>query len=431
MVKITGKHQETIRTYVESLSYDDLSTFQTTNPTFLPLKKLIISLAPKMLDERAAMLLCSSAIEEVLGFSEDRLRFSPPFGVSVDTARRALEQQRPELYANIQQRIESLPRRYQVCLELPRIRWLGPFREPISEGLSIVGGLPEEFDGENGGGTARQHLSKRLDDPQYRRQRETAWLEIELFGYADESPESLLITEAISIAKQLAFVLGQCKFLGLQTSGARYGFARGSINDKAASDVRRIRLPQAAGRALSCLVLYTGDMLPERDTDHLGRLLYSQDQLAHRQALRRSMLSDGYSKVRDYFKCKSDPDYGRIATAIEWLLDAETADNETLAYLSSCIGLEALIGGGDASENIAGQRLADRYAYTLGRNAARRKALQAQYLDVLQIRGRLVHGRVSKLSPEDRPKLDMVRSMLADLLVHEIDLMFTRNCNDS
>jgi hypothetical protein len=101
--------------------------------------------------------------------------------------------------------------------------------------------------------------------------------------------------------------------------------------------------------------------------------------------------------------------------------DACYSDNQTLAYLAACIGLEALLGGGDEHLDDMSRRLADRYAYMLGKARSARQMLQSDYLEILKVRGRLVHARDSRLSGDALGSLERATNMLARVIRHELE----------
>ena len=100
------------------------------------------------------------------------------------------------------------------------------------------------------------------------------------------------------------------------------------------------------------------------------------------------------------------------------------AEDQTIAYLAACIGLESIFGEKDMSE--MSKRLEDRYAFLLGNDREDRKKLAQEYREVLRIRGQLVHARVKKLPPRDYKALETAREMLRKTIAHELT-SFTRD----
>jgi len=126
------------------------------------------------------------------------------------------------------------------------------------------------------------------------------------------------------------------------------------------------------------------------------------------------------SDVRRYFAARSDEDFGQIAAAIEWYQDSMWAENDTFAYIAACIGLEAVLGSGEEHLDSLSKRLADRYAFLMGKGRKEREELRAAYSSVLNLRGRLVHGKAARLDSKERPLLKKVQDLLLQLLWKEI-----------
>jgi hypothetical protein len=132
-------------------------------------------------------------------------------------------------------------------------------------------------------------------------------------------------------------------------------------------------------------------------------------------------LEEKVGPIRQFFARAQTEEGKSIGAAMEWYLDAEAGENETLAYLSCCIGLEAILGDHSASggDNVSGDRLADRYAFLLGKKHETRRELRREYKQVLDARGDLVHGRAARIPEKHKHKLRSVRQMLWQVLWHE------------
>ncbi|RAN44242.1 hypothetical protein RB25_20520 [Herbaspirillum rubrisubalbicans] len=96
--------------------------------------------------------------------------------------------------------------------------------------------------------------------------------------------------------------------------------------------------------------------------------------------------------------------------------------NDTLAFVAGCIGLEALLS--DPKENISQMtaRLADRFAFQIGKNRAERQALIEKFTRVFDVRGKLVHAKQRALDSSAKEALDLLHDLLDKLLLHELRL---------
>lgn len=116
----------------------------------------------------------------------------------------------------------------------------------------------------------------------------------------------------------------------------------------------------------------------------------------------------------------TDEANSRIVAAIEWYEDSLTVENQTVAVLSVCIGLEAILGEeSDMSEMT--KRLCDRLAFTLGKSRTERTEYHGEYLALLKLRGKLVHAKIFRLDESDQLVLRRGTELLREVIHHEVD----------
>lgn len=113
------------------------------------------------------------------------------------------------------------------------------------------------------------------------------------------------------------------------------------------------------------------------------------------------------------------PDSVPIQSAIEWAYEASTTDNDTIAFLQVCIGLEAILGDETASESISAT-LADRCAYLLGNDIQGRRTIRENFRELYKRRSKLAHGRAIRLEPEEWKYFNWGKSILNHLIMKEI-----------
>lgn len=125
-----------------------------------------------------------------------------------------------------------------------------------------------------------------------------------------------------------------------------------------------------------------------------------------------------FARVHDK-SAVSEPEH--IYSAIEWGLDGASNRNETMGFVQTCIGLEALLGdkGGERQKSLT-DKLADRCAYLLGKTPAERKVQANLFRKIYDLRSELVHGIKLKVSEEQDRTVSEAHSLLAKLIFNEI-----------
>ncbi|SOD27635.1 hypothetical protein SAMN05518800_3199 [Variovorax sp. YR752] len=302
---------------------------------------------------------------------------------------------------------ESIPRRYTLRIELPLLVVQSGLT-PLAPDIVLVG--REEPEGTN-------KLLDSLTPPAA-----PTVLEITVSGFGDYSAESPAASAALSVAKQCAFVMQAFNIVK-----SAYGDNMGDsvYRDSANSVFTNITIPDAVRRSFSRMKLNDSKLVMYDWLKHsngpLGLLGFGDPGRTPVGAIEERFAQDYLlTDVRRYFLARSDEDFGPIAAAIEWYQDSVWADNDTFAYVAACIGLEAVLGSSDEQLDSLSKRLADRYAFLMGRGRTEREALRATYSDVLKLRGRLVHGKAARLDSKERPLLKKVQDLLLQLLWKEI-----------
>jgi hypothetical protein len=124
-----------------------------------------------------------------------------------------------------------------------------------------------------------------------------------------------------------------------------------------------------------------------------------------------------------FFRAAKHDDFATVSAAIDWYQDSVFSDNQTFSYLAACIGLESLLGGDEHMDGMS-KRLADRYAFLLGKGRSERNALASDYTKVLKLRGTLVHAKTARLTDDDRETLSLAQEMLMKAIWHELHHMY-------
>ncbi len=90
----------------------------------------------------------------------------------------------------------------------------------------------------------------------------------------------------------------------------------------------------------------------------------------------------------------------RIKSAIDWFVQAEINEDDTMSFIQVCMGLESIFGDNDSEGGLT-NTLADRCAYLIGRNIAERKKIKEEFKDMYKVRSKIVHGVKSHLSQNE------------------------------
>ena len=308
-------------------------------------------------------------------------------------------------------RIESLPWTIQVNFPLPQFIKFEGFDLKISDSISLrTDWVPP----------SRKELEHNL--LALAASRSHAWLCVDVKGFITEEVETSALSTAISQAKQCLYFLSLFSWAGPLHAPGQVVNALATLPQLQ----HGIRLPHSLARYLSALTPHDG-ALQVFEPKAEKSILDGEFRQAVTPEERARALQDKLGVAQQFFLRRSKADFDAIAAAIEWYMDSITSDNQTFAYIAACIGLEALLGFGDASERMdaMSSRLCDRYGFLLGVGRAERERLSAEYREILNLRGKLVHARSKRLTAGEREKLSGVQRMLAKVIGKEIDV-FTK-----
>ncbi|MBW3498861.1 HEPN domain-containing protein [Janthinobacterium sp. NKUCC08_JDC] len=132
-----------------------------------------------------------------------------------------------------------------------------------------------------------------------------------------------------------------------------------------------------------------------------------------------SILSTSFSQAGKVVELLQLEENAAIATAIDWYMDSRLVENQTVALLEVCIGLEAILGDDGEIKDMT-NRLCDRLGFLLGKSRDQRRIFSEQYRAVLSLRGKLVHGKQAKLDQDGAKTLSVARDLLRDVIEHEL-----------
>lgn len=110
----------------------------------------------------------------------------------------------------------------------------------------------------------------------------------------------------------------------------------------------------------------------------------------------------------------------RIRAAIDWLIQSDIVDDETISFIQICMGLESIFGDDD-NEGSLTTILADRCAYLIGRNIKERGEIRSLFRDIYRIRSKIVHGVRNHLSEKEEHLQHIARAFLSNSILKEIN----------
>jgi len=313
--------------------------------------------------------------------------------------------------------LESIPRKYYVYFELPSVKGIGVKEINLTDDISLIERVNEnDFSEVNIESRIGGIYGKVLSGGKL--QKEKMYVRIQTQGYADDTFESSAVKKAYSKFKQF-ILLAKTKGLlvegerGITTFGDLFGYRieQGSpifvVYDKEPDTEKYlITLPKIVSEYISKLHINEDILKPDRYENDKVKIL--QNRLQYPIKL---------LKTPD-----TDADTEPIKTAIEWAFDSLTNDNETVAFIQACIGLEAILGDDEKEEpqKSLQEKLADRCAYLLGKNFSERKNLRKNFIKLYQTRSKLIHGRKAELDKEHRGFLRFSQNILSRIIWKEI-----------
>ena len=409
-LSLKGKYIHPIENYVQTLNLDEEFPFEY-NDEYRALEDMIVALHKDYLTSANAMYVVFS---ELTAFTSTRIDYTTALTENQKIWLRS------ELVQHLKGAIESYPRAYTLRLELPCFPIWGEYRIVISDAITLSAGKHELIPDS---GTPVTRLASLLRDNGS--EKSSTCIEIKATGFASTSPEDPAISECISWAKQCVFLLSSYGYV--KPGYTHTDKAKATITTDLYDLTAKVDLPDSVSRCLSTLLLNEKKLevfdKPEGRTTVASALGIGKMRQANTAEEKNLGLTDCLAQLKRYFSYSSYSDFPSIAAAIEWYQDSKFADNQTFSYLAACIGLEALLGSSEHMDTMS-KRLADRYAFLLGKSRADREQLSAEYRDLLDLRGKIVHAKRARLSSDSQASLHKIQTMLYQAIWHEINLMY-------
>jgi hypothetical protein len=276
----------------------------------------------------------------------------------------------------------------------------------LADGISIRTYLKEE---DVPGGVHKNALSAIPITPKL--DLKTVYLCIEQSGYVGGYNEDPAFMEALSKVKQLLhlgvkrnfFSLKDVKYLGLASAIS----IEGKTYDNA------IVFNQAEPDAVSCSVSIPGNISKYKE-----KIFFNKENKYYKIARKKDE-----NAVIDYIKgilkrpakLVSAPldlkEAVSVKSAVEWAFEASVSENETIALLQTCMGLEAILGDDSDRESLT-ETLADRCAYLIADSIEVRKDIKKSFKELYRLRSKLVHGRAIRLKEHETGYLRWAKRVL-------------------
>ena len=333
--------------------------------------------------------------------------------------------------------LESIPRKYFVYFELPSVKGIGVKEINLTDDISLIEKVSEDdFSEIKIPMSSPSWLVRALGGVgsygNYSITKGQLYIRIQTSGYADGTLESSAVKKAYSKIKQFILLAkirdllvekekNITNFWGLSGYPTEQGSPIFVVYDKEPDTEKYlITLPKIVSEYISKVRIDEDILKPDR-YELLVENFENKDALTPNDKVK--ILQKRFQYPIKLLKTPdTDADTEPIKTAIEWAFDSLTNDNETVAFIQACIGLEAILGDDEKEEpqKSLQEKLADRCAYLLGKNFSERKNLRKNFIKLYQTRSKLIHGRKAELDKEHRGFLRFSQNILSRIIWKEI-----------
>ncbi len=404
MLVLKGKNLAVLEEFVTAFSMLEWHNYSSL-PEYQALVDNLVSLRKKILCENdARQILQEVVIDFVIGKKVNTL---------TNLSDKEIKTLKEELFNNLKSYIESLPRKYQIRIEIPNFPNWGEFSIDLSDRIKLVSGNFKFNDDSLFGSLSEKSTLSQLLNPISDLK---TFLLIKTTGYCSPLPNSPATAEAISVGKQCAFLLTS---FGLMIRSYHKG-ARANLETIKPSKKEMIQLPESIS---NCFQLLPNEEKLLIYGNSGFSLLGDPGRKAETNEEKVKVFEAILYRLRDYFRKAKHPDFRSISAAIEWYQDSIFSDNQTFSYLAAGIGLEALLGTEDFMDMMS-KRLSDRFATLMGKGRTERNKLAKEYTEVLRLRGEIVHAKEARLTVKHQQSLTKIQRMLLDVIWHELHELY-------
>jgi hypothetical protein len=341
----------------------------------------------------------------------------------------------PEIENDLIVFLESMPRPYCICFYLPKFSKFSVSHTNLAQDISLLDTSAPDFrEALLRSQNSLAEVLARTEPSKF--ERNSAYLEFFVPGYADYSLSSYSLARAYSRLKEFVFLGIQkniirekgLRDISVENQGSAFldtsSLHAVVYNRDDISECYRVVLPDDASRYLRWLRIEEAKLttyVPGKTA------LTGSTRAAETPEEKSTALQEEFKLVTEFLDIDpNDSDAERIRTAIEWCFDADIAENETVSFIQRCIGLEAILGvkGDDQVRSIT-DRLSDRYSYLLGVTVSERTRLKDHFKKIYGKRSDLVHARRSVLSLTDDLLSVESKFMLNQVVIKEVNGLLT------
>jgi hypothetical protein len=306
--------------------------------------------------------------------------------------------------------LESIPRQYSFYFPLPQFGRMGQQIIEITDGISIKRYSKEE---DVPGGAQSANILAALP-PKPKLALNTTYICIEQSGYAGGYSEDPAYMEALSKFKQLLHLGVYRRFFILR--GSQYMGLVGLVPQEWKAPMSAIIIDQAKPDAVSAI-----GSIPKSIEKYIEKISFNEDNKYYKIA--REKQGEDEDAIINYMKgilirpaklITSSPEIKEavsVRSAAEWAFEASISENDTIAFIQTCIGLEAIFGDDSDRESLT-EALADRCAYLVADNIEQRKEIKKSFKELYRLRSKLVHGRVVRLKDDEKGYLKWAQRIL-------------------
>ncbi|ABO55473.1 hypothetical protein Bcep1808_2474 [Burkholderia vietnamiensis G4] len=330
---------------------------------------------------------------------------------------------------------ESLPRNYDLYIPLKSFQIIHQPEILISDGISIVDSANHPILEPMFASSAKFELRGLLSGinqapPQVVGHR---FLRIRASGFGSEVPNTPAVRDAWSIAKQLAFV-------GIASGKltVKHDFLFRDSSSKIVEPailielwdkqlIKRINPDLEALRFFNSLSITEPIKVLDLSGTSLSSLLNAPERDATTPDDFASAIRMRMEPATTFIHLDTE-DAAPVRAAMEWFIDADSTQNETVAFLQRCIVLEAVLGSSESKRDVT-ERLADRYAYLVCTTASARDVQRKRFIDMYKHRSEIVHGRAMKLSENHMRASRDARQMLLQVTWKEMQNLLSNARN--
>lgn len=251
------------------------------------------------------------------------------------------------------------------------------------------------------------------------------YLRIKVVGYAVESDDSIIYLNALSKLKQFIFLSSINGSITLNNSYTDYKYRNNKkvifIDKETSNKTGIIKLTEHFSNVLAGIEF--SEKYIQKFHEYIN---YKEDTSENKSVF--SMLGRpglpallGSSHLEILESNEDEKIFMPIKNSLEWGFDSITNRiDKKISLIQLSVALEAILGDEKNSQLGVTEKLADRCSYLIGRNIVDRKKIKEDFMKFYDLRSKLVHGRISTLSNDNKLMLYWGQDTLEKVLKREM-----------